>query len=114
MARLEQRMAERQRFLDKLGMTDGGDSACPFPATRRILRRSYMTQLQILYLVSLLMDMSVAGVVFAIGRRAAELGASAAQLGWLGAVWIGVYAVVALVMGRYSDRVGRRKLAIIG
>ena len=73
-----------------------------------------MRQLPILYFVSLLMDLSVAGVTFAIGRRAAELGASATQLGWLGAVWIGVYAVVALVMGRYSDRVGRRKLAIIG
>ncbi len=73
-----------------------------------------MSQLQILYFVSLLMDLSVAGVTFAIGRRAAELGASAAQLGWLGAVWIGVYAVVALVTGRHSDRVGRRHLAIIG
>ncbi|HXI83788.1 MAG TPA: MFS transporter [Verrucomicrobiae bacterium] len=73
-----------------------------------------MSQLLILYLVSLLMDMSVAGVVFAIGRRAAELGASAAQLGWLGAVWIGVYAMLALVTGRYSDRVGRRQLALVG
>jgi MFS family permease len=73
-----------------------------------------MSQLPILYFVSLLMDLSVAGVTFAISRRAAELGASASQLGWLGAVWIGVYAVVALIMGRYSDHVGRRKLAIIG
>ena len=73
-----------------------------------------MSQLQILYLVSLLMDMSVAGVTFAISRRAAELGASASQLGWLGAVWIGVYAMLALVTGRFSERVGRRKLAIIG
>ena len=52
-----------------------------------------MSQLQILYFVSLLMDLSVAGVTFAFSRRAAELGASAAQLGWLGAVWIGVYAM---------------------
>jgi len=73
-----------------------------------------MNQLQILYLVSLLMDMSVAGVTFAISRRAAELGASASQLGWLGAVWIGVYAILALVTGRASERVGRRKLTIIG
>jgi hypothetical protein len=36
-----------------------------------------MSQVHILYLVSLLMDMSVAGVTFAISRRAAELGASA-------------------------------------
>jgi MFS family permease len=73
-----------------------------------------MSQLQILYLVSLLMDMSVAGVTFAISRQAAELGASASQLGWLGAVWIGVYAMLALVTGRLSEHVGRRKLAIIG
>ena len=73
-----------------------------------------MSQLQILYLVSLLMDMSVAGVTFAISRRAAELGASASELGWLGAVWIGMYAMLVLVTGRFSERVGRRKLAIIG
>ena len=65
-----------------------------------------MNQLPILYLVSLLMDMSVAAVIFAISRRAAELGASASDLGWLGAVWIGLYAVLALVTGRVSDRVG--------
>jgi MFS family permease len=29
-------------------------------------------------------------------------------------VWIGVYAMVALVTGRYSDRVGRRQLAFVG
>ncbi|MGA2604860.1 MAG: MFS transporter [Verrucomicrobiia bacterium] len=73
-----------------------------------------MNQLPILYLVSLLMDMSVAGVIFAISRRAAELGASASELGWLGAAWIGLYALLALVTGRVSDRVGRRKLAFIG
>jgi len=72
------------------------------------------SQLPILYLVSLFMDMSVAAVIFAISRRAAELGASASDLGWLGAVWIGLYAVLALVTGRVSDRVGRRKLAFAG
>jgi MFS family permease len=72
------------------------------------------SQLPILYLVSLLMDMSVAAVTFAISRRAAELGASASQLGWLGAAWIGPYAALALVTGRFSDRVGRRKLAFVG
>ena len=73
-----------------------------------------MSQLPILYLVSLLMDMSVAAVIFAISRRAAEMGASASQLGWLGAAWIGLYAVLALVTGRVSDRVGRRNLAFVG
>ena len=73
-----------------------------------------MSQIQILYLVSLLMDMSVAGVTFAISRRAAELGASASELGWLAAVWIGVYGALALLTGHVSDRVDRRKLAVIG
>lgn len=73
-----------------------------------------MSPLHILYLCALLMDLSVAGVTFAISRRAAELGASAAELGWLGAAWIGAYAALALVTGRFSDRIGRRKLAIIG
>jgi len=73
-----------------------------------------MSQLQILYLVSLLMDMSVAGMSFAITRRAAELGASASVLGWLAAVWIGVYGALALVTGHVSDRVDRRKLAVGG
>ncbi len=73
-----------------------------------------MNQVHILYLVSLLMDMSVAGVTFAITRRAAELGASSSDLGWLNAVWIGVYGALALFMGRVSDRVGRRKLASFG
>jgi MFS family permease len=73
-----------------------------------------LPQHQIIYLAALLMDMAVAGVTFAISRRAAELGASAAQLGWLGAVWIGVYAACALVTGRFSDRVGRRRMAITG
>ena len=73
-----------------------------------------MNQIYILYLVSLLMDMSVAGVTFAISRRAAELGASASELGWLSAVWIGVYGALALVMGHVADRIGRRKLACFG
>lgn len=73
-----------------------------------------MSQLHILYLVSLLMDMSVAGVTFAISRRAAELGATSTELGWLGAVWIGVYGALVLLTGHVSDRIGRRKLAVIG
>jgi MFS transporter, DHA1 family, multidrug resistance protein len=80
----------------------------------RPLQHVGMSQLHILYLGSLLMDMSVAGVTFAISRRAAELGATSTELGWLGAVWIGVYGALALVMGRVSDRIGRRKLAVIG
>ena len=71
-------------------------------------------QLTILYLVALLMDMSVAGLFFAISRRAAELGASAGALGLLGAAWLGPYMIVSLLAGRLSDRWGRRNVALIG
>ena len=73
-----------------------------------------MNQLHILYAVSLLMDLAVAGVVFAVSRRAAELGASAGALGTLGAAWLAPYLVTSLVSGRLSDRFGRRRVALIG
>lgn len=73
-----------------------------------------MSQLCILYVVSALMDLSVSAATFAVGRRAAELGANALQLGLLGSVWLGVYSVCTPYAGRFSDRVGRRPLAMIG
>jgi len=60
------------------------------------------------------MDLSVAGLIFAISRRAAELGASAGALGLLGATWPVPYIIASLVSGRLSDRVGRRNIALIG
>src|SRR5437867_219722 len=71
-------------------------------------------QHQILYVCALLMDLSVAGVSFAVSRRAAELGATPAELGWLGATWIGTYALCAMLTGRLSDRLGRRTVARCG
>lgn len=73
-----------------------------------------LNQLVILYTVALLMDMSVASVMFAISRRAAELGASAGALGLLGAAWLAPYLAVSLVSGRLSDRFGRRNIALLG
>ena len=58
------------------------------------------------------MDLSVAGLMFAISRRAAELGASAGALGMLGAIWFAPYVLVSLVSGRLSDRFGRRHVAL--
>ncbi|MCX7886256.1 MAG: MFS transporter [Verrucomicrobiae bacterium] len=72
-----------------------------------------LNQLHILYAVSLLMDMAVAGLMFAISRRAAELGASAAALGLLGATWQVFYVAASLISGRLSVRVGRRNLAVV-
>jgi MFS family permease len=73
-----------------------------------------MNQHHILYLCALLMDMAIAGATFAISRRAAELHETSTELGLLGATWIGVYAAFALVTGRISDRVGRRRMAVTG
>lgn len=78
------------------------------------MRLVVLNQLYILYAVSLLMDMSVAGLMFAISRRAAELGASAGALGALGAVWPLPYILASLISGRLSDRLGRRNIAVIG
>jgi len=78
------------------------------------LRVVLLNQLHILYAVSLLMDMSVAGLMFAISRRAAELGASAFALGLLGATWPVPYIIASLTSGRLSDRAGRRNVAVIG
>jgi len=60
------------------------------------------------------MDMSVAGLMFAISRRAAELGASAGALGLLGATWPLPYIIASLTSGRLSDTMGRRNIAVIG
>jgi MFS transporter, DHA1 family, multidrug resistance protein len=73
-----------------------------------------LQQHQIIYLAALLMDMAVAGVSFAVTRRAAELGATPAELGLLSATWIGAYALSALGTGRLSDRLGRRTVARAG
>ena len=73
-----------------------------------------LRQRHIIYLAALLMDMAVAGVSFAVTRRAAELGASSGELGLLGAAWIGTYALCALVAGRVSDRFGRQTVARFG
>ncbi len=78
------------------------------------MRVVLLNQLHILYAVSLLMDMSVAGLMFAISRRAAELGASAFALGLLGATWPVPYIIASLTSGRLSDRAGRRNVAVIG
>src|SRR5258705_11860300 len=73
-----------------------------------------LRQRHIIYLAALLMDMAVAGVSFAVTRRAAELGASSGELGLLGATWIGTYALCALMTGRLSDRLSRRTVARAG
>jgi MFS family permease len=90
------------------------DYICRRRNEKSILRVVLLNQLHILYAVSLLMDMSVAGLIFAISRRAAELGASAGALGLLGASWPVPYIIASLTSGRLSDRLGRRNIALIG
>ena len=71
-------------------------------------------QLHVLYVVSGLMDLGMSAVTFAIGRRAAELGATPLQLGLLGSIWLGAYTACVPFTGRASDRLGRRPMAISG
>ena len=67
------------------------------------------------YLLAVLMDGAVmATTFFAVTRRAAEREASAADLGWLGAVFFIVYAVAVPFTGRVADRFGRRRLMVAG
>jgi MFS family permease len=73
-----------------------------------------INQTNVLYLCAVLMDMSVAGVIFGIGRRAAELGANAFELGLLGSSVFGGYSAFAFIGGRISDRLGRRRVAMAG
>src|ERR1043166_184060 len=63
---------------------------------------------------ALLMDMSIGAILFGVGRRAAELGASAAELGMLGAAMPVTYTLFALAAGGLSDKLGRRRVALFG
>lgn len=65
----------------------------------------------IIYVCSMLMEMSLAGVTFSFPRRAAELHASSNVLGALGAVWIGTYALAAYGNGAIAKRLGRGNIA---
>jgi MFS family permease len=71
-------------------------------------------QIQILYVAAFIMDMAVAGTTFTLLRRAGDSQADAVTLGLLGALWLAVYTGVALWSGRWSDRVGRRRVVAIG
>ena len=73
-----------------------------------------LKQRHIIYACATLMDFTVAAISFAITRRAAELHATGLELGWLLAMWSLVYAVAVLVTGRWSDRLGRRRIAAGG
>jgi MFS family permease len=65
----------------------------------------------ILYVCSMLMEMSLAGVTFSFPRRAAELGATGNVLGLLGAVWIGTYACAAFASATIAKRLSRGTMA---
>jgi MFS family permease len=73
-----------------------------------------ISQLRLLYLIAALLDLSVSSTTFAISRRAAELEATALQLGLLGSIWLGVYALCAPISGHFSDRMSRRWMALFG
>ncbi|MFZ2641955.1 MAG: MFS transporter [Verrucomicrobiia bacterium] len=70
---------------------------------------------QIGYVLALLMDMAVmATFLFAVPRRAADAGMDAVRLGWLSGVFFITYAVVSPLVGKLSDRFGRKRFMVAG
>jgi len=65
-----------------------------------------------IYFSSLLMDTVFAFVIGAVAVYAVELGATPVQLGILGAVGPGTYALVCLLGGHLSDRFSRKRLSL--
>lgn len=68
----------------------------------------------LIYVCALLMDLCVAAFMFGLTRRAAELHASALELGLLGGCVFITYCICALTLGSLSDRWGRRRVAVGG
>ena len=66
-----------------------------------------------LYLVAFVLDMTLAGGGFAVPLHAIALGATARQLGIIGASPF-AYTIACLFTGRLSDRLGRRNVAALG
>ena len=61
------------------------------------------------------MDMAVmATFLFAVPRRAADAGMDAVRLGWLSGVFFITYAVVSPLVGKLSDRFGRKRFMVAG
>jgi MFS family permease len=74
---------------------------------RRILNRTNQ-----LDAAAFLVEVGVGAVIFGVGRRAAELGATAMELGILNAAMPVAYSMLALLTGGISDRWGRRRVTV--
>ena len=59
------------------------------------------------------LEVTLIGSIGAVLQREDTLGLSAAQVGWSGSVYIGGAVIGALVFGRLTDRLGRKKLFMI-
>lgn len=62
----------------------------------------------------MLMDASIGAVLFGVGRRAAELGATSFEVGVLNAAMPVTYTAFALFCGGVSDKLGRRRVSVGG
>ena len=67
-----------------------------------------------LYVVSALACFCQTVYVFTLARYFADTGATSLQLGWMGTLEFGAYGVGAWQFGRWSDRIGRRRMVIAG
>jgi MFS family permease len=59
------------------------------------------------------LEVTLVGSIGSVLQRADTLALSAAQVGWTGSLYIGGAVVGALVFGRLTDRLGRKKLFMI-
>src|SRR5258708_5541378 len=71
------------------------------------IERSFM-----LYLITWLTDFAGFLMLFSVERQLAELGFDAAWMGAIGALFSAAGALSTALSGRYSDQVGRRRVAL--
>ncbi|MGC5010448.1 MFS transporter [Streptosporangium sp. DT93] len=83
------------------------------PAPARAGRREWLA-LGVLVLVVLLLTIDGTVLYLAVPSLTADLGPSATQLLWIGDIYSFVLAGLLITMGNLADRIGRKRLLLIG